>query len=169
MHYDNVSCRKSHHAAHRDLRNNDAMSLPIEVLLVKRLHELWNTGEIERIGEVYAADFVAHFPPSSEHPRREGLAGVRMGITRVRTAFPDWFEHVEDLIHAGDKVVTRYTSTGTHRGPFWGIAPTGRAVSVAEISIYRIANGRVAEQWCLVDELARLQQLGATLQAGGAR
>jgi steroid delta-isomerase-like uncharacterized protein len=145
------------------------MSLPIEVQLVHRLHELWNTGEIDRIGEVYAADFVAHFPPSSEHPRREGLAGVRMGITRVRTAFPDWFEHIEDLIHAGDKVVTRYTSTGTHRGAFWGIAPTGRSVSVAEISIYRIAGGRVAEQWCMVDELARLQQLGATLQVGAGR
>jgi hypothetical protein len=62
-----------------------------------------------------AESFVAHFPASSEFPRREGLAGVGMGITRVRTAFPDWFEHVEDVIHAGDRVVTRYTSTGTHQ------------------------------------------------------
>jgi predicted ester cyclase len=43
------------------------------------------------------------------------------------------------------------------------MAPTGRAISVSEISIYRIVNGRVAEQWCLVDELARMQQLGFAL------
>src|SRR5436305_12518850 len=112
-------------------RNDSGMAVPIEVQLVTRLHEIWNTGDIDRIEEVYAGDFVAHFPPSSEFPRREGLAGVRMGIARVRTAFPDWFEHVEDILHAGDKVVTRYTSTGTHRGPFWGVPATGLPVSVA--------------------------------------
>src|SRR5712691_3181513 len=55
------------------------------------------------------------------------------------------------------------TSRGTHRGTFWGVAPTGQSVMVSEIPTYRVANGRVAGQWCLGDELGRMQQLGAVL------
>lgn len=131
--------------------------------LVLKLHDIWNSGAMDDLESVYAADFVAHFPASSEIPERRGLAGVRLGIDRIRTAFPDWHEEVRDLIVEGDRVATRYVSTGTHRGPFWSIAPTGRRVEVQEMSIYRIENGRIAEQWCLVDELARLQQLGGSI------
>jgi steroid delta-isomerase-like uncharacterized protein len=128
--------------------------------VVRRLHQIWNTGDLAAVDEVYAEDFVGHFPPSSHLPERRGRAGAREGITRARAAFPDWHEAVEDMIAEGGKVVTRYTSTGTHRGEFRGIAPTGRAVTLPEISIYRVARGKVAEQWCLLDDLGRLQQLG---------
>lgn len=143
------------------------MAVGASKALVRRLHEIWNTGTLSMLEDVYAADFVAHFPPSSELPERRGLDGVRRGIARIRTAFPDWREEVEDLVEEGDRVVSRYTSTGTHRGPFWGVPPTGRRISVAEISIFRVAGGKVAEQWCLVDELARMQQLGAVLDRPG--
>jgi steroid delta-isomerase-like uncharacterized protein len=129
--------------------------------LVRRLHDLWNTGDLEAIGEVYSPDFVAHFPPSSELPERRGLDGIRRGITRIRSAFPDWCEHVHELLAEGAHVASRYTSRGTHRGVFGGIPPTGRTITVPEISIFRISGGKVVEQWCMVDELARLQQLGA--------
>src|SRR5438093_763835 len=103
----------------------------------------------------------------SELPERHGLDGVAQSIVRIRAAFPDWHEAVDDLVEEGDRVVSRYTSRGTHRGPFWGIPPTGRTITVAEISIFRIASGRVAEQWCLVDELARMEQLGGVLERPG--
>jgi len=135
--------------------------------LILRLHELWNTGDVGPIAEVYADDFVAHFPPTSELPERRGLDGVRQGISRIRSAFPDWHEEVEDLVEEGDRVVSRYTSRGTHRGAFWGVSPTGRRITVAEISIFRVAGGKAAEQWCLVDELARMYQLGAVLERPG--
>lgn len=144
------------------------MSSGTRKALVRRLHEIWNTGDLSALEDVYAAEFVAHFPPSSELPERRGLDGVRRGVARIRSAFPDWHERVEDLVEEGDRVVSRYTSTGTHRGPFWGIPPTGHRISVAEISIFRVAGGRIAEQWCLVDELARMQQLGAFLQRPAA-
>jgi steroid delta-isomerase-like uncharacterized protein len=128
--------------------------------VVRRLHEMWNTGDVAAVDDVYAEDFVGHFPPSSHLPERRGRQGAREGIERIRTAFPDWHEAVEAMVAEGNTVVTRYTSTGTHRGPFRGIAPTGRRIAVAEMSIYRIAAGQVAEQWCVIDELTRLQQLG---------
>jgi steroid delta-isomerase-like uncharacterized protein len=134
----------------------------MNVALAHRLHEIWNTGNVELIGEVYARDFIAHWPASSEVPERRGIAGIRFGVERIRRAFPDWHEKVLDLFGSGDRVVSRYLSTGTHRGTFWGIEATGKRIEIQEISIFRIVEGRIAEQWCMFDELARLQQIGAT-------
>jgi predicted ester cyclase len=128
--------------------------------LIHSLHDIWNTGNLELIDRVYAPDFLAHWPASSEVPERRGIDGIRFGVTRIRTAFPDWHEWVLDVFGSGDSVASRYVSTGTHQGAFWGVEPTGRRVEIEEISIFRIAGGRVAEQWCMFDELARLQQLG---------
>jgi steroid delta-isomerase-like uncharacterized protein len=131
-----------------------------DVDLIHSLHDIWNTGNLELIDRVYAPDFLAHWPASSEVPQRRGIEGIRFGVTRIRTAFPDWHERVLDVFGSADRVASRYVSTGTHRGTFWGIAPTGRRIEIEEISIFRIAGGSVAEQWCMFDELARLQQLG---------
>ena len=82
--------------------------------------------------------------------------------------FPDWHEDVLDIVVTPDKVVTRYCSTGTQRGEYLGIAPTGRKVAFEEISIYRIYQSRVIEQWCLGDDLHCIAQLksGEDLPAG---
>jgi steroid delta-isomerase-like uncharacterized protein len=139
---------------------------PTPRVIVRRLHDIWNTGDLAAVEAVYAEDFVGHFPPSSHLPDRRGRDGAREGIRRAKTAFPDWHEHVEAMVTEGNTVVTRYTSTGTHLGEFRGLpglAPTGRKIAVPEISIYRVANGKVAEQWCLLDELGRLQQLGGAV------
>jgi steroid delta-isomerase-like uncharacterized protein len=129
--------------------------------VVRRLHELWNTGDVAKIPEIFHPDFAGHWPPSSRKPERRGLDEVRAGLLNTRAAFPDWHEHVVDMVAEGDRVVTRYVSTGTHRGDFWGLPPTGARVTVHEMSIYRIAGGKVIEQWCSIDELDRLMQLGA--------
>lgn len=123
---------------------------------VRRLHEIWNTGEVAAVDDVYTDDFVGHFPQGE----RRGREGARNGIVRIRAAFPDWHEHVEQMVTEGNTVVTRYTSTGTHRGDLDGLAPTARAIAIPEISIYRVARGKVAEQWCLYDRLVYTQQLG---------
>ena len=128
--------------------------------LVKALHLIWNGGDLALVERVYAEDFLAHWPASSEVPERRGVEGIRFGVTRIRTAFPDWHEQVLDIFGAGDRVASRYVSSGTHKGAFWGLEPTGRRIEIQEISIFRIADGRIAEQWCMCDELARLQQLG---------
>jgi predicted ester cyclase len=127
--------------------------------LVRGLHQIWNTGNLELIDSVYAPDFLAHWPASSEVPERRGIEGIRFGVARIRMAFPDWHERVLDVFGSADRVASRYVSTGTHKGPFWGIEPTGRHVEIEEISIFRIVGGRIAEQWCMFDELGRLQQL----------
>jgi predicted ester cyclase len=133
------------------------------IALVHRLHEIWNTGNLDLIDGVYASNFAAHWPASSEVPERRGIDGIRFGVERIRRAFPDWHEEVFDVFGSGDRVASRYLSTGTHRGAFWGIEATGRRIEIQEISIFRVAGDRVVEQWCMFDELARLQQLGCTV------
>jgi predicted ester cyclase len=130
--------------------------------LVERLHHIWNTGDLSLIDGVYAADFIAHWPASSEVPERRGVEGIRFGVERIRAAFPDWHEHILDVFGSADRVASRYISTGTHEGTFWGIEPTGSRIEIQEISIFRITAGRIVEQWFMFDELARLQQLGAS-------
>ncbi len=79
----------------------------------------------------------------------------------VRSAFPDLRLTIEDQIAEGDKVITRVTFRGTHRGEFRGIAPTGKQVEYSGIAIDRIANGKIVEMWHLSDGLGLLQQIGA--------
>lgn len=86
------------------------------IQLIQALHEVWNTGNLDLIDKVYATDFIAHWPPSSEVPVRQGIEGVRFGVQRTRTAFPDWHEEVLDVFGNADRVASRYVSTGTHQG-----------------------------------------------------
>lgn len=140
---------------------SNLLKSPVDTVL--KLHDIWNSGDVSAIDQVYSEDFVAHWPPSSEIPVRRGLDGIRLGVTRIRTAFPDWHEEVVDVFGSAGKVASRYISRGTHMGAYWGIEPTGRKIEVEEISIFECgADGRVRVQWCMIDELARLQQLGVS-------
>src|ERR1700712_2243533 len=98
--------------------------------LVNALHHIWNSGDLALIDSVYAPDFVAHWPASSEVPERRGVEGIRFGVDRIRTAFSDWHERVMDVSGAGARVASRYVSTGTHQGAFWGIEPTGVRIEI---------------------------------------
>ena len=128
--------------------------------VVERLHALWNSGNLAAIPRVYAPDFVSHMPKGWDASEFRGHAGVRQAVQRIRSAFPDWHETIVDMIIEGDRVVSRYISRGTHQGPFLGLEPTGKRVEVDEISIYRIADGKIAEQWCLADDGGMARQLG---------
>ena len=76
-------------------------------------------------------------------------------------AFPDWRMTVEDLIAGEDKTVARLTATGTHKGEFMGVPPTGRHVDVQLIDIMRFDGaGLVCEHWGVADMLSLMQQLG---------
>jgi steroid delta-isomerase-like uncharacterized protein len=125
--------------------------------VVRRTHDLvWSKGNLSAIDELYAADFVCHFLVGPEWRGREG---VREVVTNHRRSFPDWNEEIEDIIAEGDRVVTRFRSSGTHRGEFQGIPPTGRRVTISEVAIVRVVNGQIVEQWGFPDIAGLLQQL----------
>lgn len=117
--------------------------------------EVWNSGKTELIPEIYTDDFVGHFPGGAIH----GHDGIGEIVTHHRHAFPDWTEQIEDLVVDGDKVAVRFTSTGTNQGPNRGRPATDRSVQITEMAIYRIVDGRIAEQWVVPDTHSLLQQL----------
>ena len=117
--------------------------------VVERLHAIWNSGDVSLVPGVYSADFVVHWLSLVPPKDSVGRAGAIEAIEFTRAAFPDWHEDVVDMVIDGDRVVTRYVSTGTHEGEFEGVPPTGRTIELHEMSIYRIEAGLVAEQWCV--------------------
>ena len=127
--------------------------------LIKDLHNVWNLNLLSEIPNIYTEDFVVHWSKVNKAFDSFGHDGIRKAIEETLIAFPDWFENVVDIIAENDRVVTRYVSTGTHSGPYQGIQPTGKKIKVEEISIFRLKENKVAEQWCLADDLALLKQL----------
>ena len=75
-------------------------------------------------------------------------------------------ETIEDLIAQGDKVVGRFVLTGTHQGPFLGIAPTGKRIRVTGIDIVRFQNGRITDLWYNEDTFGLYEQLGVSPDSG---
>lgn len=126
--------------------------------IVRRfVEEFQNGGNESAAEELLAADFVDHSPFPGVSPDREG---VKRLFAALRQAFPDLRAKIHDQLAEKDRVATRKTFRGTHRGEFLGIAPTGRSVSFDVIDVVRIADGRIAEQWNVVDLMGLLQQIG---------
>jgi steroid delta-isomerase-like uncharacterized protein len=135
------------------------MAVSDNVSVVRRwTAEGFGQGRVELADELVAEDFVNHNPVPGQVPGREGLKAAVRGL---RTAFPDLSVHEDDVIADGDKVVLRDTISGTHGGPFAGIPPTDRPVTINRIAIFRVVDGRITESWNVVDMLGALQQLGA--------
>ncbi|WP_370476982.1 ester cyclase [Tamlana flava] len=124
--------------------------------VVKNYHEVWSNGQVNELDKILALDFVCHFIDGIEWI---GIEGANSSITSHRKSFPDWNEEIVDMISEGDKVVTRFKSTGTQLGAFNGLDPTGKKVTIYETAIYRIANGKIAEQWGFPDALSLNNQL----------
>jgi steroid delta-isomerase-like uncharacterized protein len=124
--------------------------------IVERLVELWNTGDLTTADDIFAASFVNHDP---NRPNVTDLESCKGWIAENRTAFPDFHTEVHDMIAEADKVACRWTVSGTHKGEYSGIPPTGAQVTVTGMSIHRLDGARIAETWWSYDMLGLLQQL----------
>lgn len=128
--------------------------------LIGRYFALWNDPDLSRLDELddlMAPDVVDHAADADDPA---GVAGFRETFRRWRTAFPDFVATIDDQIAEGDRVVTRWTLRGTHRGAYAGVPPTGRAVTLPAVSIDRVADGKITDEWYFADHLALLRQLG---------
>jgi steroid delta-isomerase-like uncharacterized protein len=121
------------------------------------LEEVINQGRFEQADELVAVDFVELDPLPGQRQGREGLKEI---IGMLRTAFPDMNWVVDETVASGDKVVTRFTWTGTHRGTFLGIPATSRSVRVKGVVIDRLVGGMMTDSRILMDNLSMMQQLG---------
>ena len=131
--------------------------------IVRRFYEeLWNERKIEIAAEIIAPDCVTHQLRAGIDdggtPRPPEI--IREHVAAWLIGFPDLHFTIEQLIAEGDRVVSLSRMRGTHTGTWLGIAPTHREVSLPMIVIQRIARGKIAEDWVLVESLGFYQQLG---------
>ena len=131
--------------------------------LVRRfVEEFQAAGKAEVVDELVAADLTHHSGPAWAREATVGAERVKQLMAGLRAAFPDLHVVIHDQIAEDDKVVTRKTFYGTHRGEFRGISPTGKQVSIDIIDIVRVTNGQIAEHWNATDWMGLLQQLQPT-------
>jgi steroid delta-isomerase-like uncharacterized protein len=142
----------------------DPMSSESNKVLARRIfEEVLNGRNLDLLDELVASDYIEHMPLPGQ---RTGIDGIRDRYTMLHKAFDAEFT-VEDVIAEGDKVVLRWTQSGTHVGEFPGLPPTGRRFRIGGIEIWRVENGKLAEHWDVVDVFGQLQQLGVLPAPGG--
>lgn len=129
-----------------------------EKLVRRYFEEVWNGGRVDVLDGLLAPEYVNHTPSTPNPP--PGPAGLKPIVQAIRAAFPDLHYRVEDVVATSGAVVARVVMTGTHRGDLFGVPPTGRRISVNQINIERVHNGRIVEHWRVTDELTLMRQLG---------
>ncbi len=122
------------------------------------IQEVFNEGRLDRLDELLSPSYVYRDAPPGTPA---GPEAIRQVVSLFRGAFPDLTVTIEEQIAEGDKVCSRTTTRGTHRGTLFGIPATGKTITMPGLTLVRIADGRVAESWVKNDVLGLMSQLGA--------
>jgi predicted ester cyclase len=127
------------------------------VIAARRYDTFWNSGDEALERAALAPNFVDDTLPSG---RSQGVAGPLAASRFMRFAIPDLRCEIEQMIVAGDRVVTHLRFRGHFTGHFGQIQGQGQTINFIATDIYRIADGRIAENWHIEDNLTLQQQLG---------
>ena len=124
--------------------------------------ELWNARRLDAADEIFAADCVTHQLRSGAavEPEARGPHAMKEHVSGWLVSFPDLRFRIEQMLEDGDRVASHLVMEGTHQATWLGIAPSGKRVQIRMMTIHRIADGKIAEDWVLVDSLGFFQQLG---------
>jgi steroid delta-isomerase-like uncharacterized protein len=128
-------------------------------LVMQRFVEFINTASEMLATELIAQNAVFHVPGRPDPMR--GPPGYLAVIGMMRGGFPDIQWTLEEMVAEGDTVAARFTMRGTHRGPFFGVPPTGKPIVVQAMNFYRFAGGQIVGEHGQPDLLGLLQQIGA--------
>ena len=130
------------------------MSLEENKAIIRRWFEAENQKDLALLDEFVAPNFVDH-----THQLR-GLEAYKQFVASIGKGFPDFHETIKDIIAEDDKVWVYFDFIGTHTGEWMELAPTGKKISANIVEIFRMVNGKAAEEWEVADELDFYKQLG---------
>ena len=133
------------------------MSEANKAVVRRYVEDFLNRDNFALADQLFSADSVFRGPDS---PELRGREARKQYFASLRNSFPDLRFTVDELIAEGDKVVMRWSNNATHRGAFWGIAPTGKKVGISGITILRVANGMITDEFVQSDALGFMRQLG---------
>jgi steroid delta-isomerase-like uncharacterized protein len=124
----------------------------------------WNERRSEILDELLTPDVAYHGPSMSMNGREE----YKQVYNVFRSALHDTRLEIDDLIAEGDKVVSRVSLQCVHGGEFEGLPPTGREIALDAYTVFRLVDGKIAEEWEIIDELGMMRQIGMELTPGQA-
>jgi steroid delta-isomerase-like uncharacterized protein len=159
--HDEVTTRERYairHAASQSEEENKAV-------VRQFIDQVANQGKVDQFYEFLSPEYLDHTGAAGQAP---GIENSLRAAAMLRTAFPPWHTEIEDMIAEGDKVMFRGTSSGTHRGEFMGVAPTGKRVSISGVHIMRLSGGKIVEHWAYSDMMGFMRQLGLMPEPGRA-
>lgn len=137
------------------------MPAPDYTASVRRVFdEVLNKGELDACDELFTADCAGQDPT---YPSVRGASGFKQYAAEIRRAFPDIRFTIDEICASGNTVVTRYTATGTNKGPLpgTGLPPTGKTVRINAIVIGHLdASGKYKDWFSTWDTLGQMVQLG---------
>jgi len=134
------------------------MSEQNKAAMRRMYEEVWNQGNFETFEELISPDYKGHIPTPPDAP--SGREGLRWLIQAYRAGFPDIHVDVDDQMAEGNKVLTRISIQGTHKGQFMNIPPSGIKVKVTALVVTRFVDGKNVEGWAELDRFGLMQQLG---------
>ena len=129
-----------------------------KAIVRRNTEEVQGKGDFAMFEELFAQDFVDHTPQPGRTADRQG---ARQLYHVLRAAFPDFHAVIHWQAADGDLVTTFKTYHGTHKGEFFGIAPTGRSIQFDTVDAMRVRNGQIAEHWGVANLFSLMEQLGA--------
>ena len=132
------------------------MSEANEDVMRRFIEEVINTGDYGVLNDLIQPNYVYRTPDQE----LQGVESIQALFTAYRIAFPDLNVSIDDLVASDDRVVVAFTLTGTHEGDLMGIPATGKSVEVHGVILSRLEDGKIAEEWEILDMLAMFQQLG---------
>jgi predicted ester cyclase len=134
----------------------------VEALVRGFFEEAINTGDLDAFDKYCGPDYIWH---GGADPGGlgdvHGLVNFKKAVAMFFTGFPDLKVEILDMLVDGERAAVRFRETGTHRGPFVGVAPTGNSVTFAGMGIYRADGGKLVEEWFVDDSRAIFEQIGA--------
>jgi predicted ester cyclase len=130
-------------------------------IMRRMIEEVWNQGNLAAADELFAP---THTSPSAPQ-LPPGSEGVKFLVKAFREAMPDYHMNIDLMVADENRVVGRFTQSGTHTGSdLMGMKTSGRKATWTEIGVLRIDNGKIVESWYEVDMLSMIQQLSGTKQ-----
>ena len=117
-----------------------------EALAIRYHNDIFSKGKLEVADEILSSDFVLHNPVLPEELRK-GPEGIKKYASAIIAAVPDRKLVHDDIFAKGDKVLIRWTNSGTNTGPLFGNPPTGKPYVATGFDLFRISNGKIMEMW----------------------
>jgi predicted ester cyclase len=124
---------------------------------VRRLGQVINSGNLDQLDDILAPYYIRHDP--NPLLKDVGRKEYKEAFRKLRGAFPDAEWTLEEILAEGDRVIGRWTFRVTHKGPFFRIPPSGKKVTYPILAIYRIDDGKIAEDWHIFHSIGLWEQL----------